>query len=171
LLRYLLRHLLGYLLRYLLRNLLRRVLRSILRRMRRRIWRHGCNGWRVRVRTQSGILVDVVVDVHYGYWCVAGGAGAVQAMLAPLESVWIQVHVVAVAVHVVGLRTPWRRVVVIVTQITHGREVSDHRTGHADKRVRRQEYRVCGIVCRGYVFFLIGGKEEESLEGRKTRDG
>jgi hypothetical protein len=43
-------------------------------------------------------------------------------MLAPLESVWVQVHVVTVAVHMMGLRTPWRRVVVIVTQINHGCE-------------------------------------------------
>ena len=45
---------------------------------------------------------------------MAGGAGAVQAMLVPLESVWIQVHVVAVAIPVVGLRTSWSRAVILI---------------------------------------------------------
>jgi hypothetical protein len=82
-------------------------------------------------------------------------------MLAPLESVWVQVHVVAVAVHVVGLGTPWG-VVIIITQITHGCELYDHKMGQADEEVRRQEYRMCGIVCRGVIFFF------DWREGRRS---
>lgn len=98
-----------------------------------------------------------------------------QAMFAPLESVRVQVHVVAVAVHVVGLGTPWGEVIFIVAHVTHGCESSDHKMGQADKEVIRQECRVCGVVCRGIVFsfFWIRGKEKEKVgwERDKKRAG
>ena len=122
------------------------------RRIGRCVRRHGGNRWRVRVCAQSSVLVDVVVDVHYGCRCMAGGAGAVQAMLAPVVGVWVQIHVVAVAVHVVDLGTPWS-VVIIITQITHGCELWDHKMDQAEKEVSREEYHIRDIVCRGSDFF------------------
>jgi hypothetical protein len=101
-------------------------------------------------------------------------------MFAPLESVRVQVHVVAVAVHVMGLGTPWGEVIFIVAHVTHGCESSDHKMGQADKEVRRQECRVCGVVCRGIVFSFFldqrkrereGGMGERQETGRQKGEG